>query len=353
VTRFLFGGGPEDVYLLQDPGTGYLKPGGGAQALFYADSGKQQRYTDLQTLSGQPVTFVTTESGAGVWSAGQIAPLYGPDDVTEMYVSVAGSPPYLMQASAFGAWALPILIQVQQLLSRPLPSLAGLADVDSQSIGNAATGNAVVKLANGAWGAGTVASGGGGSGDATLAGVQTFTGAKTFAALLSALGGQLTRPLSATAIASIVRGLSAQSGNLEEWQNSSGTTLAWVDPAGRHYFPNGGFILPLSKAGALANGVGSMRIYNDTGTTLLLRAVRASIGTAASTGATTFDVKINGTTVYGTTANRPSIPAGQNTSGRSTGFNSGASIPDGGYVTVDIVAVGTGAADAVVQILCW
>lgn len=354
MTRFLFGGGPEDVYLLTDPGTGYLKPGGGAQALFYSDSGKQNRYTDLQTLAGQGISSVTTETGTGIWSPGQIAPLYGPDNVTEMYVSVAGSPPYLMQASAFGAWALPILVQVQQLLSRAPAALANLTDIDSASLGAGITGNAVVKLASGLWGAGTVASGGGGGGgDATLAGAQTFSGAKTFAALLTAVGGTLAKPLTAAGVASIVQGLASQSANLEEWKNSAGSVLSWVDPAGRHYFPNGGRTLPLSKAGVLSTGNGTARIYNDSGTALLIRSVRASLGTAASAGATTFDVKVSGSTIYTTTANRPSIAATSQSSGKNTGFNSGASIPDGGYVTVDIVAVGTGAADATLQIDCW
>jgi hypothetical protein len=352
--RFLFGGGPEDVYLIQDTTTGFLKPGPGAQALFYSDQGMQNRYTDLQSISGQPVSAVTTETGTGVWSSGQIAPLYGPDNVTEMYVSVAGSPPYLMQASAFGSWALPLLIQLQQLVNQPAPSLANLTDTDSASIAAAAVGNAVVKLANGRWGAGTVASGGGsGGGDATLAGAQTFTGAKTFSALLTAAAGALLRPSAASGVAAIVQGLASQTGNLEEWRNSAGSALAWVDSAGNLYAPNVGRTLPLSRAGALTVGVGTLRVYNDSGTALKVKSVRASIGTAASSGTTTFDVKVNGATIYTTTANRPSIASGQSTSGKSTGFNAGAAIPDGGYVTADIVAVGTGAADGVVQIDCW
>lgn len=354
MTRFLFGGGPEDVYLVVDPGTGYLKAGAGAQALFYADNGKTQRYTDLTDLAGQPITAATTESGSGIWSAGQIAPLYGPDNVTEMYVSVAGSPPYLMQASAFGSWALPLLIQVQQLLSRPTPALANLADVNATSLSAAVTGNGIVKLADGSWGAGTVGGGGGGgTGDATLAGAQTFTGAKSFSALLSALGGVLAKPLSVTAVAQIIQALAGQSGNLSEWRNSGGTALSWVDYAGNIYTPNGGRTYTMSKTGTLAIGVGTARIYNDTGTVLKIRSVRASIGTAGTANTTTFDVKVSGSSIYSAPANRPSIAVGSNTSGKNTGFTSGASIPDGGYITTDVVAIGTGAADAVVQVDVW
>jgi hypothetical protein len=354
MTRFIFGGGAEDVYMVQDPVTGYFKPGPGAQALFYSDPGKTNRYTDLQNLSGQPISSVTTEAGTGVWASGQIAPLIGPDNITEMYVSVAGSPPYLMQAAAFGAWALPLLIQVQQLLARPPAAMSNLVDTDTTSIANAAVGMAIVKLSSGLWGAGTVASsGGGGTGDATLAGVQTFTGAKTFSALVTAAAGLLAKPASASAVAAIVQALAGQTGNLQEWRNSAGTALSWVEPTGNMYAPNLGRTLPLSKPGALAVGVGTQRIYNDSGTTLKIRSIRASLGTAASANATTFDVKVNGTTVYGTPANRPTLAAGSNTSGKNIGFTAGASIPDGGYVTADVVAAGTGAADAVLQVDAW
>lgn len=353
MTRFVFGGGPEDVYLVQDTATGFFKPGGGAQALFYSDSGKANRITDLQNIGGQAVTTVTTETGTGIWAAGQIAPFIGPDNITEMYVSVAGSPPYLMQASQFGSYALPLLQQLVQVINRPSPAMANLTDTDSASIAAGTTGQAIVRLAGGLWGAGTVASGGGGTGDVTLAGAQTFTGAKTFNALTSLLGGLVLKPLTAAGVASIVQALASQSGNLEEWRNSAGTAMAWVDSAGNAYFPNGGRTYTLSKAGVLATGSGTFRVYNDAGVALKIRSVRASIGTAATANSTVFDVKVSGTTIYTTTGNRPTIAAAANTSGKSTGFNAGATIPDGGYLTADIVSIGTGAADAVVQVDVW
>lgn len=352
MTRFIFGGGPEDVYLVQDPATGFFKPGPGAQALFYADTAKSNRYTDLQTLSGQPITFVTTEPGGGVWTAGQIAPFIGPDNVTEMYVSVSGSPPFLMQASAFGSFALPLLAQVQQLYNRPLPSLAGLTDVDAASIGNSAVGQALVKLANGSWGAGSVASGGG-SGDATLAGTQTFTGAKTFAALLTAAAQLLAKPASASGVAAVVQGLASQTGNLQEWRNSSGTAMSLVDPAGNIYAANLSTTITMTRAGALSAGVGTYRWYADRGMALQIRSVRASVGTPSTSGTPTFDVNVNGTSIFTTQSNRPTLAVGSNTTGRLTGFAVNSSIPDGGYLTVDIDVAGTGAADAVVQVEVW
>lgn len=354
MTRLMFGGGPEDVYQLVDSGTGFTKPGGGFQALFYSDSGKQNRYTDLLSASQQPISSMTTQTGSdGLWSVGQITPFYGPDGVYEMWVSVAGSPPFLMQASNLGSYAGPILQQLTQLLTAPAPSLSTLTDVDSTAMAAATVGQAIVKLAGGLYGPGTVASGGGGSGDATLAGTQTFTGTKTFAALLTLLGGLTAKPLTVAAVAAIVQALAGQTANLQEWRNSAGAALSWVGPDGNIYAPNVGKAFVLSKTGTLSTGTGTLRQHNDTGTALKIRSIRASVGTPSTATAPVFDVRVNGTTVYATTANRPTIPINNNTSGKSTGFNSGATIPDGAYVTADIVTAGTGTADAVIQIDTW
>lgn len=356
MTRLTFGGGPEDVYLTQDVSTGYLKPTGGAQALFYADTAKTLRYTDLQTLSGQAISSVTTEAGGvgSTWSTGQIAPFYGPDGIFEMWVSVAGSPVFLMQASNLGSFAGPQLAQLQQLLTRPSPALSNLTDVDTDALAAGTTGQALVKLENGMYGPGTVSSGGGSPANmATTDTTQTITGAKTLAALLTANGGILAKALTTSAVAAIVQAIAAQTSNLQEWRNSAGTALSWVDTTGNLYAPNIGKVFPLSKAGTLSTGTGTMKLYNDCGTALKIKSVRASLGTAASTGTTTFDVKVSGTTIYTVTGNRPSITSGSTTSGKNTAFNAGATIPDGSYLTVDVVAVGTGAADAVVQIDTW
>lgn len=348
----VFGGGPEDVYLVQDTGTGYSKPVGGAQALFYTDAAKQNRITDLQTTGGQGIQFVTTENGGSgaTWATGQIAPFLGPDGVFEMWVSVAGSPPFLMQASNLGSWAGPALGQLAQLLSAPSPALATLIDVDGTGVNSAPAGQALVKGSNGVWGPGTVASGGGGGGDATLAGAQTFSGAKTMAALLTLLGGGSVKPLSATAVGLIIQALASQSGNLVEWRNSAAGVLSWVGPNGNIYAPNLGQSIPLSKTGALANGTGTLKWVNDSGTSLVIMSARANLGTALGTGSAVFDPKVNGTSIYSVAGNRPTIPAAGTTSGKNTGFTNGSVIPDGGIVTVDITGTYTGGADCTFQL---
>jgi hypothetical protein len=91
--------------------------------------------------------------------------------------------------------------------------------------------------------------------------------------------------------------------------------------------------------GPLVTGAGTFRWYNTTGRALAIAAARASVGTAPAGAAVVVDVNVNGTTIYGTQANRPSIPAGLNTSGRMTG-HSVLTVPVDAYVTADVDAVG-------------
>ena len=355
MTRLQFGGGPEDVYQIQDPTTGFTKPGGGAQALLYSDQAMMNRITDLTTLAGQPISFVTTETGSDIkYALGQIAPFLGPDGVFEMWCSVAGSPAFLLQASNLGGFLKPYVDQLVQLLNADPMRLSLLADVDPASITGGAVGNAVVKLASGLWGAGTVASGGGGgAGDVTTTTAQTISATKTFTALQNLLAGTLTRPAATNAVAAIVQALAAQTGNLNEWRDSAGSVRSWVGPDGLIYSPNGGTTIPMGKAGALGNGTGTMTWYNDRGVSLKVRSVRASVGTAVTTGTAVFEPRVNGTSFYTVSGNRPSIGASAKTSGKNTGFTAGLVIPDGGYITVDISGTYTGGADTLFQIDAW
>lgn len=133
----------------------------------------------------------------------------------------------------------------------------------------------------------------------------------------------------------------AKSGGVLWTRNSSGTERL-VEP---------GILFAFSKAGPLATGAGTFRIYNDTGATLAIKSARASVGTAPTGASVTVDVNINGTTSIFST--RPTIPAGSNTSGKVTTLTT-TTISDGSYFTVDIDTVGSTipGSDLVVQILC-
>lgn len=96
---------------------------------------------------------------------------------------------------------------------------------------------------------------------------------------------------------------------------------------------------------------GGIRLYNDSGSTWTILGVRASVGTAPTGSSIIIDIKINGTTIFTTAANRPTIPASGNTSGNVTSMDV-AAIASGSYFTVDIVQVGstTAGGDLCVQI---
>jgi hypothetical protein len=355
----MYGGGITDVYLVQDE-EGDLKPGGGYPALFYAGENEgSEQYTDLHSITNQDITFVVTSTGSDGRAAGQIAPFIGPDGPASMWCSVNGSPRFLMQASNFQPWALDWINQLIQHLTGGInphqSTLRSMADVDAEQMAGATPGQAVVMGPNGLWIAGAAVSGGGGgggTGDATLAGEQTFTGAKTFDALATFNKGAVTRPAAANAVAAIVQALTNQTGNLHEWRDAANAVRAWVGADFGIYAPNTGRTIPYAKAGPVAVGsAGGFPWYNDTGIALPIRSVRGSVVTAG-TSTTTFDVQVDGASIYGTAGNRPSIASGQKTSGRNTGYSTN-KIPAGSYLTASILAAGTGAADALLQVDTW
>lgn len=91
------------------------------------------------------------------------------------------------------------------------------------------------------------------------------------------------------------------------------------------------------SVGTIVAGTGTFRWYNNSGFTLTISTVRASVGTAPAGGSLIIDVNVDGTTIYGTQANRPTIAAGTNTA--LGGTKSVTTIASGSYVTVDIDSV--------------
>lgn len=96
--------------------------------------------------------------------------------------------------------------------------------------------------------------------------------------------------------------------------------------------------------GTLTVVAGTTRLYNDTGLTWTILSVRASVETAPSGGSVIVDVNKNGTTIFTTQANRPTITTGNTTSGKVTNANI-TSVADGDFMTVDIDATTAPAAD--------
>jgi hypothetical protein len=125
------------------------------------------------------------------------------------------------------------------------------------------------------------------------------------------------------------------------WTRSSAGAERLLEP---------GVLFAFSKTGTLTTGTGTHRIYNDSGSTLTIKAVRASVGTPPSGGSIVVDVNVSASTIFSTQANRPTITTGNFTSGKVTNYNT-TTISDGAYFTVDVDAV-SGGADLTVQILC-
>lgn len=104
-------------------------------------------------------------------------------------------------------------------------------------------------------------------------------------------------------------------------------------------------------SGALTVAAGTSRIYNDTGRTLTITGIRASVGTAPTGAAILVDVNKNGTTLFTTQGNRPTIAISGNTSGKVTNADV-TSLASGDYLTVDVDQIGStvAGADLVVQV---
>lgn len=113
-----------------------------------------------------------------------------------------------------------------------------------------------------------------------------------------------------------------------------------------------GVLFPFSRSGTLTLSTGTFRLYNDSGSTLTIKAVRASVGTAPTGAAVVVDVKVNGTTIFASSAARPTIAVSTNTA-KVTSFAT-TSISDGQYFTVDVTQIGStvAGADLTVQVLC-
>ena len=110
-------------------------------------------------------------------------------------------------------------------------------------------------------------------------------------------------------------------------------------------------VLPYSFFGTLAVSTGTFRLYNDSGNLWHITSVRATVATPPGGGSIVIDVNKNGSTVFTTQANRPTIAEGQSGTGKVTNMDI-TQVSDGDYLTVDIDQVGVTnpGSDLVIQI---
>lgn len=103
-----------------------------------------------------------------------------------------------------------------------------------------------------------------------------------------------------------------------------------------------------SRDGDATVTAGALRWYNRTGKTLTIHGAWVAAGTAPAGASLIVDVNKNGTTIFTTQANRPTIAAGSN--GGTLATPDVTSLADGDYLTVDIDQIGSGTAGADVTV---
>ena len=94
-----------------------------------------------------------------------------------------------------------------------------------------------------------------------------------------------------------------------------------------------------SFAGALSLYTGQATWINSTGRTLTLVNAIASVGTAPTGSSVIVDVNKNGTTIFTTQANRPTIAIAGKSSGKKTPDVT--TLADGDSLTIDIDQIGS------------
>jgi hypothetical protein len=109
-------------------------------------------------------------------------------------------------------------------------------------------------------------------------------------------------------------------------------TVANVLKAANRYFT-------FTVSGTLSVSTGAIRLYNLTGSTLTINEVHACVNTAPTGATLIVDVSENGTTLFTTQSNRPTIAISGFTDSSTTIEN--ASWDNDNYLTMDIDQVGS------------
>ncbi len=119
------------------------------------------------------------------------------------------------------------------------------------------------------------------------------------------------------------------------WDTGASLLRAWDGATWRPIAPTEPYVFAFS--GVVAVRTGASRVYLEAG--YAIETVRASVGTAPAGASLIVDVNVNGTTIYGTQGNRPTIAAGANTG--LGGAASTATVTAGQFLTVDVDQVGS------------
>lgn len=121
-----------------------------------------------------------------------------------------------------------------------------------------------------------------------------------------------------------------------EVTSPTSATVTWADAGPQGVRGPAGTTPVFQRSGSLTTQTGASRFYVDAAATIAK--VRVAVGTAPVGAAVTVDVNKNGTTIFTTQANRPSIAAGGFT---ATATPDVTALSIGDYLTVDIDGVGS------------
>ena len=150
-----------------------------------------------------------------------------------------------------------------------------------------------------------------------------------------------------TKLAGIATGATANDtdANLKARANHTGTqtasTVSDFDSAARTAVRRQAVF---SQGGTLTTGTGAFRLYNRDGVTHTIHTVTASVGTQPTGASILVDVNKNGTTIFTTQSNRPTIAVSTNED--ESGVPDVTSWAAGDYLTVDIDQIGSTVAGA-------
>lgn len=131
------------------------------------------------------------------------------------------------------------------------------------------------------------------------------------------------------------------------WDTATDELKRWNGSSWRPSYGTSSLTETFTMTGTVVTTVGTSRIYNDTGRTLAISRVRASLGTAGTTD-TIIDVNKAGTTLFTTQANRPTLP---NSVITDTSVPDVTAWEDGTYLTVDVDNAGAGAETLTVTVV--
>lgn len=294
------------------------------------------QFTDLAAGADGSGAMSQVESGDGTdIPVGDVPLFYGPDGVLAMWAEANGQQPRKLMI-AHDVLPLVLTIGDDQVVTGTKTFNTGNVNRTAIVLQAASTGQVADLLS--AW-----------------SGIDTGQGAerqRTF--YLNEKGELRVIAAKANSVAVRIKGQPLQTAHVLEQTDTGNIAVSWWEPNGSWRAPNLGHVFSMSVSGNLAAGVGQHRIYNDTGVPLVIRAVRASVGTPPIGSVARVDINRNGVSIFTTQANRPTIAAGASTSGKVTNADVTA-LADGDYLTVDVDNIGSTSpgADLVVQILAY